>query len=52
MDDFVNTTEPIMKDEKIISDVLWEENFEAKEDKDSDVDLLIEKTWPQSGVVG
>ena len=41
-----------MNDEEIISDVLWEENFEAEEDKDSDVDLLIEQTWPQSDVVG
>ena len=50
MDDFVNTTEPIMNDE-IISDVLDEENLEAEEDEDGDVDILIEPTCPQSGDV-
>ena len=44
MDDFVNTTMSIMNDEEIISDMLGEENFEAEEDKDSDVDFLIEPT--------
>ena len=51
MDDFVNTTEPIMNDEEIISNVLDEENLEAEEDKDGDVDILIEPTCPQSGDV-
>ena len=51
MDDFVNTTEPIMNDEEIISDVLDDENLEAEEDEDGDVDILIEPTCPQSGDV-
>ena len=51
MDDFVNTTEPILNDEEIISDVLGEENFEAEKDEDSDVDFLIKPTFPQSGIV-
>ena len=50
MDDFVNTTEPIMNNEEIISDVLGGKNFEA-EDEDSDVDFLIEPTCPQLGIV-
>ena len=51
MDDFVNTTEPIINDEEIISSVLEEENFETVEDEESDVDFLIEPTCPQSGIV-
>ena len=51
MDDFVNTTEPIMSNEEIISGVLGEESFEAKEDEDSGVDFLIEPNYPQSGIV-
>ena len=47
MNDFVNTAELIMNDEEVISDVLWEENFDAKEDNDSDVNFLIQPTWPQ-----
>ena len=51
MDDFINTTEPIMNDEDIISDVLGKENIEAEKDEDSDVDFLIKSTCPQSGIV-
>ena len=51
MDEFVNTTELIMNDEEIIPDVIGEENFEAEEDEDSEVDFLIKRTCPQSGIV-
>ena len=40
-----------MKDKEIVSDVLEEENFKAEEDKGSDVNLLIEPTCLQSGIV-
>ena len=51
MDDFVNTTKPIMNDEEILSDILVGENFEVKEDEDSDVDFLIKPICPQKGIV-
>ena len=41
MGDFVNTIEPMMNDEEIISDVLDDENLESEEDGDGDVDILI-----------
>ena len=41
MSDFVNTIEPMMNDEEMISDTLDEENFESEEDGDGDVDILI-----------
>ena len=41
MGDFVNTIEPMMNDEEIISDVSDEENLESEEDGDGDVDILI-----------
>ena len=49
MEDFFKTTEPIINDEEIISDVLGGENFEAEEDEGSDVDFLIEPTCSQQG---
>ena len=47
MDDFVNTTEPTINDEEIISYVLGEENFEAQEDEDKGANFFIESTCPQ-----
>lgn len=47
MKDFVNTTEPIMNDEKIMSEVLNEENIGSEEDGDYDVDIFIEQTEPK-----
>ena len=47
----INTTQLLKNDKEIISDVFGEENFETEEDKDSDVDLLLEPTFPQSGIV-
>ena len=49
MKDFVNTTEPIMNDEKIMSEVLNEENIGSEEDGDYDVDIFIEQTEPKLG---
>ena len=51
MDRFANTTEPIMNDEEIISDVLGEENLEAEEDDDGNVDILMEPNCSQTGYV-
>ena len=39
---FVNTTEPIMIDEEIISDVLDKENLEVEKGKNDNVGILIE----------
>ena len=49
MKDFVSTTEPIMNDEEIMSEVLNEENIESEEDGDCDVDIFIEQTDPKLG---
>ena len=49
MKDFVNTTDPIMNDEEIMSEVLNEENIESEEDGDCDVDIFIEQTGPKLG---
>lgn len=49
MKDFVNTTEPIMNDEEIMSEVLNEENVKSEEDGDCDVDIFIEQTDPKLG---
>lgn len=46
---FVNTTEPTMNDEEIMSEVLNEENIESEEDGDCDVDIFIEQTDPKLG---
>ena len=49
MKDFVSTTQPIMNDEEIMSEVLNEENIESEEDGDCDVDIFIEQTDPKLG---
>ena len=40
MDNFFNTSDPIMNDKEIISGVLNEESLEAQEDENDDADVL------------